>query len=105
MKPQLGGGVLCCAEAFGDASLAKYVLVVSHPWITPTHPDPDCIHMEAIIQSVERDLFQSCRWLDNVYQQWCRYYYFGFEEDVLVFFDFASLPQWVRTLEVVLGFR
>ena len=94
---------------FGNVEKAKTILAVSHSWLSPSHADPDGAHLRLLLDKIEVGLFPvrnvpsfSLRWLLNM---WKRYYYCGFAEDILVFFDFSSLPQWPRDKVEEKGFQ
>eukprot|EP00660_Eupelagonema_oceanica_P010227 gene10227-3410_t len=60
---------------------SRSVLVISHGWLTWNHPDPEGLHLQQLV----------------------RYGWFGrpLPDNVLVFWDYASLPQCVRSAHEV----
>ena len=60
-----------------------------------------------MIERLSNDLFptRTGSWSSNLYNYWRRYYFFGFDDDVLIFFDFSSLTQHPRTVEETAGFK
>ena len=86
--------------AFGDASKAKYVISVSHPWLSKGHADPHGIHLDIVLRVLMGRLLPVGRragHLQSIANYWRRYYYWYSGGDVLIFFDQSSLPQTPRT--------
>lgn len=96
---------------FGDPTHAKYVIAVSHAWLTPLHADPDGAHLDLMIGYEDEWLKTRGReeiglsWPVPVWEWWWRYYYMYAEGDIVFFFDMASLPQKPRTAQEQKDFK
>lgn len=86
------------AGIFGDPTKAQAIFVVSHPWLTPTHADPEGLHLDCAISTIEAsfDVGPDDTLLER-WEKWLQRYYLDSEGDCLVFFDMSSLYQWPRT--------
>lgn len=82
---------------YGDPTRARYIIVVSHAWLSPDHADPNGVHLDAMLARLkEKFCAESC---PTIMRWWMRYYYLASEGDVLVFFDMCSLYQSPRDNE------
>ena len=103
--------VICATSSaddmFGDASKARVVVSEKHGWLDQSHADPDGVHLSLVVERLSHELFpthtESC--FKNTYNYWRRYYFFGYDDDVLIFFDYSSLTQHPRTEEETAGFK
>ena len=89
-------------EAFGDVSLAAYLIIVSHRWLHPYMCDtctdgyPCGVKLDNLVCRLEAHFSQSdfcggigiSRWLNRLHRRYC---IGGW--DVVIFFDFTSIPQ------------
>lgn len=83
-------------KLFGDPAHAKYIIAVSHAWLSPNHADPDGLHLDIMLLRLEEVLeAEPSSYL--FHKWWWRYYYLESEGDVVFFFDMSSLPQTPRT--------
>merc|ERR1712107_651494 len=67
---------------------AAFIITISHPWLASDHPNPSGIHLSMILEVLTTSQF-----LGNRGIRWRYYYYLRSDSDVLLFFDFCSLPQ------------
>lgn len=90
-------------DIFGSPLFAKYIIVVSHAWLSPDHADPDGLHLDIVISSIKEKLRPPCwHWF---WLWWWRYYVLEAEGDVLLFFDMSSLAQMPRTKQEEANFK
>lgn len=90
-------------DVFGDPTHARYIVVVSHPWLAPDHADPQGIHLDALVRIVVQKLsYVDAR---SAWRWWWQYYFLQSEGDVLIFFDMSSLHQPPRSIEQDDAFR
>ena len=89
-------------EAFGDVSLAAYLIIVSHRWLHPYMCDictdgyPCGVKLDRLVCRLEAHFSKSdfcggtgfSRWLNRLHRRYC---IGGW--DVVIFFDFTSIPQ------------
>jgi len=101
-----GEGILRCQElpneAFGDPSKALYLIVVSHRWLDPrtcdvsTNRFPHGLKLSALLRKLEdhfspRAFYRAGHGLGVFYRLSDAYFVGGW--DVVIFFDFMSIPQ------------
>jgi len=86
-------------EVFGDPTRAKYIVVVSHAWLSPQHADPDGMHLDIVLSKLKKNFGELDRstFRKRIYASWWRYYYLEGEGDILFFFDMSSLTQVPRS--------
>lgn len=91
-------------EVYGDPKHATYIFVVSHPWLSAEHADPDGIHLDLLLALIE-EKFGNAYARSGCNRWWRRYYYLRSEGDVLIFFDMSSLPQAPRAPQEEADFK
>eukprot|EP00928_Gymnodinium_smaydae_P091647 TRINITY_DN75380_c0_g1_i1.p1 TRINITY_DN75380_c0_g1~~TRINITY_DN75380_c0_g1_i1.p1 ORF type:complete len:564 (-),score=46.22 TRINITY_DN75380_c0_g1_i1:74-1642(-) len=83
------------AHAFGDVSQASYFIVVSHRWLDRHECDVNSFRVGTMLSRLEKYFSLRGLWegsgLRDRWRRFCMSLTSG--QDVLIFFDFASLPQ------------
>ena len=82
------------AEVYGDAKVARYIIFVSHAWLSPCHTDPDGLHLDIVLATMKEGFMRDSAvgsFRERLYHRWWCYYYMDSEGDVLFFFDMSSL--------------